>query len=439
MAFPAVAARFLLGRPRLGTAEEDFGALLHEVRHRCRAGPPLPHVLEQAAAPPEGKLPVVDLEPVDAAAQTARPAGESAQDLHLPCGERQQRTRGQERAPKGLEPGALGKHHEGRGRQLLAQGSQQGLVARHPPDDQHPPKRTLSLLQEGDPLVRRTLVQGAQDVLRGRLTPVELVGDVGLAVHGAARGQRNDLAARGAANRLVEAEPHPPELLDQELAAARRAPVVREDVDDPAAVEDVDEEGLSAQGGDGVEAAVDLAEGPLDGGRLGDVPHPSRNAEGGRGPELGLLEQLLQGLLRAALVGPHPGLDPSIPEGDHLNRECANVHAHETHRGDPGSGCPRSLASLLDSSLTSVAPVVHRSPSRASPRIACTGALAKEGANDDKDHGSPSPRRRGSRVVHHLRIALWPRPSELRGGARAGRRVVESRQEAAHPERPACG
>jgi len=213
--------------------------------------------------------------------------------------------------------------------------SRSEAVARDASDHEHPPQRALRLLEEGDDLVRPAVVQGTQDVLGSRLVPVELVGDVRLAVHRAPRGQGNDSAAERAANRLVQIESHPADLLYQELPAASRALVVRENGGDPATDEDVHEKGLSAQGRDGVEAVADLAQGPLDGRRLGDPALPTGDAEGRGGGELWLGEEFGQDFPGPALERPHPGLDTTVTNGDNLDRQCAYVRAYAVHRSGP--------------------------------------------------------------------------------------------------------
>ena len=127
------------------------------------------------------------------------------------------------------------------------------------------------------------------------------------------RGQRHDLALERAPDRLLDGQPHPADLLHEELAAAGGAFVVRQDVGDPAVGEEIDQEGLAAQRGHGVElAAVHLAQRPLNGGDFGDVAHgrTRRNTRRRRTPRRAVPEDFQ----RAALMGHDPCQYPGASE-----------------------------------------------------------------------------------------------------------------------------
>jgi hypothetical protein len=96
-------------------------------------------------------------------------------------------------------------------------------------------------------------MQGVKYVRRHSLVSVQLVGNVRLAMHGATGGQRDNLPLQRELDRLLHLQPHPADLLDEELAAAGGALVVRKDIGDPAAGEKIDQEGFSSQRGHGVE------------------------------------------------------------------------------------------------------------------------------------------------------------------------------------------
>ena len=147
------------------------------------------------------------------------------------------------------------------------------------PDQEDPAYLALALFQEREHLAGHAVVQGPENVLGRGLVAVELVGDVGLAVHRAARGERDDLSGAGATDRLVQAEAHAAYLLDEKLAASGGALVVGEDVRDLAAGEDVDEERLAPQRSHGVVGFPGLAKRALDGGDLGDMAERSGHSE----------------------------------------------------------------------------------------------------------------------------------------------------------------
>ena len=84
-----------------------------------------------------------------------------------------------------------------------------------------------------------------QDGLRRRFLAFELLGNVRFAVDRAAGSQRHDLPFERAADRLLQAQSHPPNLLHEEFPAAGGAFVVGEDVGNSAARQQVNEEGLS--------------------------------------------------------------------------------------------------------------------------------------------------------------------------------------------------
>jgi hypothetical protein len=124
----------------------------------------------------------------------------------------------------------------------VAQRRDHGGVPRDAPDDQDAAEPALAPLQQRDHLVRHAVVQRVQDVLATCLPAVELVGDVRLAVHRAAGRKRNDPSPERTRDRVVDIEPHAPDLLHEELAAAGGALVVREHVRDPAIGQEIDEE-----------------------------------------------------------------------------------------------------------------------------------------------------------------------------------------------------
>lgn len=89
-------------------------------------------------------------------------------------------------------------------------------------------------------------MQGVEDILHSGFVAVELVRNVGFAVNGTARSQRHHFPLERSPDRLFQTEPHSPDLLDEELAAARGTLVMRQDVDDPAAGNNVSQKGFPA-------------------------------------------------------------------------------------------------------------------------------------------------------------------------------------------------
>ena len=88
----------------------------------------------------------------------------------------------QGRAPS-FEPRTLGQHDQLRAGKFSAQCRQQCGITGHATDQQHPAQRMLPFLQERDHLICHAVVERVQDVRSSSLVAVELVRDVGLAVH----------------------------------------------------------------------------------------------------------------------------------------------------------------------------------------------------------------------------------------------------------------
>ena len=152
---------------------------------------------------------------------------------------------GQDRGPQGLEIGAFGKHGQFHIGKLRLQRGDHPAIQRHAARQQHSAHRPLALVHERDHFVGHAVVERVQHVLDAGLVPIELVGDVGLAVDGATKGQGDDAALKRAAHGLVQVQSQPADLLDVELAAAGRALVVRKDGPDPRPFQQVDGEDLA--------------------------------------------------------------------------------------------------------------------------------------------------------------------------------------------------
>ena len=175
-------------------------------------------------------------------------------------------------------------------------------------------------------------MERVQNLLRTGLVAIELVGNVRLAMHRATRCQGYDPAQERTPDRLLDGQPHPADLLHEELTAARSAFVVREDVGHPAVGKDVDEERLPAQRCHGVElgGAGHLAEGALDSGDLRDLAHGTGHAEKLTVGEL-RCEQLLENFQRAPLMGDDPCQYAGGLECNHLDRQRTDVYPDNGH------------------------------------------------------------------------------------------------------------
>ncbi len=174
-------------------------------------------------------------------------------------------------------------------------------------------------------------MQGVQNVGRGRLIAVELVGDVGLAVDRAAGGQRDDLALEGELDGVFQPQSHPADLLDEEFPAAGGALVVGKDIGNGAAGQKVNQEGLSAQRDDGIEIFPQFAQGAPNGRDLGQMAQLSRNAEKLRAGKLRLGQQRLEGFQGTAAMWRNPRLPPPVMQRHGLDRQGADVHTRAKH------------------------------------------------------------------------------------------------------------
>ena len=243
---------------------------------------------------------------------------------------------GEQGATPGFVPGTFGEHNELGLRLFLTQGGQHRCVAGHPANEQHPALRALPFLQQRDDFVGHAVVQRAQDVRGRSFVAVEFVGDVRFAVDGTTGRQRHDRAGERTADRFVEFQTHPADLLDEELAAAGGAFVVREHMGDPALREDVNQKGLPAEGDHGVESTRRVPQPPLDGGDFGKVPEVAGNAEGLGLDESGSGEQLIEHCDGTALMGDDRGVPGVAAQGDDLHGQSPDVDTHKRH----GSSLP---------------------------------------------------------------------------------------------------
>lgn len=103
------------------------------------------------------------------------------------------------------------------------------------------------------------------------------------------------------------------------------------DIGDSPLHEEVDEEGFPAERRDRVKRAVHLAERPLNRGHFGNMTELAGHAEVLRVGELRAGEHLVEYLQRPALMSQHGGAPGVTPEGCHLHREGADIHADVRH------------------------------------------------------------------------------------------------------------
>ena len=215
-----------------------------------------------------------------------------------------------------LEPGTLLAHRKFRVGQLGAQSREHGGVAADAPGQEHPPQRTPPFFQQRHHLVGHAVMQCVEDVRRRGLVPVQLVGDVRLAVDGAAGSQRHDLSLQGELDGRLDPQPHPANLLDKKLAAAGGALVMRKDIGDPAAAEKINQEGLAPQRGDGIEILIELPQGRAE--------SPQLRSDGPTAPTLPNAPRRRMGAGQASpATSPgdgHSGAPPAHPSVRHPGR-----------------------------------------------------------------------------------------------------------------------
>ena len=177
----------------------------------------------------------------------------------------------------------------------------------------------MALLQQGDDFIRHAIVQRVEDVGGRGLVAIELVGDVRFAVHRTAGGQWHDLALKREPDRIVHAESHPADVLKEELAATRRAFVMRQDINHLPFREDINKKRLSAQRSHRVKRPAHFAERPLDGGDFGDMTQMAGHAKILGVGKIRLREELLKHLPGTALVGHNDALPRLATDGDYLH------------------------------------------------------------------------------------------------------------------------
>lgn len=127
-------------------------------------------------------------------------------------------------------------------------------------------------------------------------------------------------------------EPVPADLLREEFTAPGGALVVRQGRENPAAIEEVDGERLSAQGGYGIELAAHVPQGRLGGGDFRDVAEVPAYPVRLRRRELA--QHLLEHLAGPALVGGNAKGHAVPVETDDLDRHGIDVDADVRHSTD---------------------------------------------------------------------------------------------------------
>ncbi|MCY2929466.1 MAG: RHS repeat-associated core domain-containing protein [Planctomycetota bacterium] len=155
------------------------------------------------------------------------------------------------------------------------------------------------------------------------------MGDVGLAVDAAAAGHRDDAPGEGLFDGVVHGHRQPSDLLDEELAASGGALVVGQGGGDPPVGQQVNGEGLAAQGGHRVEAPADVFEGGVGGLGLADVPQVPADSVCPRGGQVP--QQLLEHVVRPALVGGEAERHARGLEADNLDRHGPDVDSDVGH------------------------------------------------------------------------------------------------------------
>ena len=134
-------------------------------------------------------------------------------------------------------------------------------------------------------------------------------------------------------DRLVDVESHPADQLHEELTAARRTFVVRQNIGDRSVCEHVHQKRFATQGSHSVKLASHLSQRTLDRDKLRDVAQMTGYAEIFSVGKLWRREEFLKNLQGASLMGHHFGSCGIGPHRHHLDRKCADIDAYVGHRG----------------------------------------------------------------------------------------------------------